>query len=61
MERTYHTCFYVGGDHNEIEYRSKHRNNSRANREDAMRHIRRRYEKHIADRAEITATWRSED
>jgi hypothetical protein len=55
--RRYRATFWVGDDHDEIEYGSAHRNGSRANREDAMQAIRRRKGRYIWERAELSRTW----
>lgn len=52
-ERSYIVFYWVGDDHDEMEFTSWHRAGSRANRSDAMREIRRCKGAYIADRAEI--------
>lgn len=51
--RNYIVTYWVGGDHDELEFSSDHRAGSRANREDAMRNIRRRKGSYVANRVEI--------
>lgn len=51
--REYIVTFWVNDDHDSIEFTSDHRAGSKANREDAMRNIRRRKGNYIANRAEI--------
>lgn len=53
MDRHYTVGYWVGGDHDELEFTSGHRAGSKGNREDAMRAIRRRKGAYVANRAEI--------
>lgn len=48
---------YYGTYTEEIEFYSEHRANSKANKEDAMREIRRRKERGIARNAEVLETY----
>lgn len=51
--RRYIVTYWVGGDHDELEFLSDHRAGSNANRADAMRNIRHFKGNYIANRAEI--------
>lgn len=53
--RNYTVSYWVGGNHDELEFSSDHRAGSKANREDALRNIRLRKGNYIANRAEIVA------
>lgn len=61
MLRNYVAGFWIDGTHQEMEFSSNHRANSRKNREDAMRKIRSRYGAFVADNAEIAWIHRAED
>lgn len=53
MERRYRAFYWVADDHDEIDYFSSSKAGSRANKADALREIRFRKGRYIADRAEI--------
>lgn len=52
-ERHYLACYWIGDDHDEIEYISTYRAGSKKNREDAMKEIALKKGRRIARVAEI--------
>lgn len=56
-ERKYRLIYDDGHDYGEIEYWSEHRNNSKANLEDAKKELARRYGWHRANQLTITQTY----
>lgn len=60
MKRKYWASFDNGHDYFSLEFESEYRAGSKANKEDAMKELRRKYGKSIARGAEIICIYRWE-